>query len=416
MQQDATPFPVSKRRALQASKRDPVLQQLFQCVRKGWTGAKCRQLSRYAPFRNEFTMADSLIYRGQRLVIPASLQTEVLQALHEGHPGAAAMKATARQCVWWLGIDSAIESMVRRCSSCCAVKTQPRSEWLPWPAETEPWSRVHIDFAGPFPSGQYALVMVDAHSKWPEVHIMTNITTAATIQRLRRTFSQEGIPRTIVSDNGPSLVSQEMERWLSAIGCRHVCTPPYHPKSNGLAERFVRTLKEHVRAAGEHMDLQTAVDRFLLTYRNTPHSTTGAPPAVLLKGHMLRTVVTALSSTGDKLWVKQHVPHRPKWEPALVVEPQGSRVVKVRLSDGTLQRCHVEDSKPRLVEDVQDTQDLVNGTSESHDRAADTPVGDGSVEAATTSVRTSNADGPSSRERPRRNIKPPERLGVTTYW
>ena len=108
--------------------------------------------------------------------------------------------------------------------------------------------------------------------------------------------------------------------------------PPYHLRSNGLAERFVCTLKEHLQAAGQTANMQ--IDKFLLSYHNTPHSTTGEAPAVLLKGHLLHTGMMALSMVGNKLLVKQHQSQGPKWRPAMVVGMEGSRVVDVQLLDG----------------------------------------------------------------------------------
>ena len=105
------------------------------------------------------------MYQGQQLVILQILQKQILSALHEGHPGASAIKAIARQCVWWLGIDKHINSAAQSCVSCCSAKGQSKSTWLPCPAGNEPWSRVYMDFSGLFKNGQYALVMVDTHSK-----------------------------------------------------------------------------------------------------------------------------------------------------------------------------------------------------------------------------------------------------------
>ena len=160
---------------------------------------------------------------------------------------------------------------------------------------------------------------------------MSSITSAETIKRLHRTFLQEGVSRVLVSDNGPSLVSAEMEQWLAALGCRHIRTPPYHPQSNGQVERLVCMLKEHLQAAGETTNMQTVVDKFLMSYNNASHSTVGEAPAVLLNGHLLHTSVTALSSVGDKLWVRNHQLRQPKWRPATVVDVEGSRVINVQL-------------------------------------------------------------------------------------
>ena len=79
-----------------------------------------------------------------------------------------------------------------------------------WEWPTPPWSRLHIDYAGPF-QGKMFLVVVDAHSKWMEVSIVTSATTAVTIQNLRRMFATHGLPRTVVSDNGSVFTSNEFQ-------------------------------------------------------------------------------------------------------------------------------------------------------------------------------------------------------------
>lgn len=353
VQEEYVNIPVDKSRVLRYSKQDPVIRKLYACVRNGWKSCNNTSIRKYAPYRQEFTIDQSLLYRGQRLLIPKAIQSEVLDSLHEGHPGIAAMKAMARQCVWWLGIDKAIETKNRHCKNCCMAKGNNRSNWIGWPAESKPWQRVHIDFAGPLRNGQYALIMVDAYTKWPEIHLMSKITSSETIKRLRRTFSQEGVPPVLVSDNGPSLVSSEMEKWLSAIGCHHLRSPPFNPRSNGIAERFVRTFKEHLRAEGPNRPIQAAVDKILLTYRNTPHSSTGESPAKLMKGRVLRTTLTSLSSVGDKLWVRNYsqIEDAGPWKPGTVVGLEGQRIIKVDV-DGEVQRRHVDQTKKRTEEEI----------------------------------------------------------------
>ena len=217
---------------------------------------------------------------------------------------------------------------------------------------------------------------------------MPSITSTATIQRLRRSFAQEGVPQVLVTDNGPSLVSQEIEGWLSAIGCRHIRTPPYHARSNGAAERFVRTFKEHLEAANDSTDLQAVTDRFLLMYRNTPHSTTGEAPAINMKSRLLRTRTTALGAAGDRLWVRKHshVP-QPQWQPATVIDTEGETTVKVELPNGERRRCHKEQTKPR---------------EDNEGQKEDSEAKDESPPAATP-------------QRPRRNIRPPDRLGRVPF-
>eukprot|EP00731_Ephydatia_muelleri_P009195 Em0004g1533a len=74
----------------------------------------------------------------------------------------------------------------------------------------------------------------------------------------------------------------------SATSIRHVRVAPYHPSSNGEAERFVKTFKRAFSAMGNEKDPVRRLQQFLFSYRNTPHSTTGVSPAELLVGRQLR--------------------------------------------------------------------------------------------------------------------------------
>lgn len=378
---------VNKESVLAACKEDSLIRKLFNVTKWGWRKRQLQKsLYKYAPFRLELNIQDSLLYRGQRLVIPQKLQKEVLSKLHQSHSGAASMKAFARQCVWWLKINQDIEKIANQCPNCCKYKGSTQSAWTPWPEENSSWSRVHIDFAGPLKNGQYALVMVDAHSRWPEVHLMSSITSTETIRRLRRTFSQEGVPNVIVSDNGPSFVSSEMLNWLQMVGCRHVRTPPYHPRSNGLAERFVRTLKEAINAASQNNDIQRVVDRFLLMYRNTPHSVTGEAPAIRHRGHLLRTTLAALRSEGDgRIFVKSRSNDPIKWEPAKIINTEGDNIVQVKKEDDKIERYHLEDTK----EDKRGIE-VVKDKIETMEKEMDESTGN---------------------QRPKRTIRPPQRYG-----
>ena len=87
------------------------------------------------------------------------------------------------------------------------------------------------------------LVIVDAHSKWPEVVLMSSSTSQATIRALRQLFATYGLPQQLVSDNGPQFSSVEFATFLTRNGVKHIRSSPYHPSTNGLAERFVHTLK-----------------------------------------------------------------------------------------------------------------------------------------------------------------------------
>ena len=90
------------------------------------------------------------------------------------------------------------------------------------------------------------LVLVDAYSKWLEVHVMKSTTSTATIEKLREIFATHGLPKTVVSDNGTNFSSNEFELFMSQNGINHIKVSPYHPASHGQAERAVRVFKEGI--------------------------------------------------------------------------------------------------------------------------------------------------------------------------
>ncbi|XP_011408362.1 PREDICTED: uncharacterized protein K02A2.6-like [Amphimedon queenslandica] len=158
----------------------------------------------------------------------------------------------------------------------------PQTPVHPSEVPKSPWTRLHIDHAGPF-LGHYFLILVDAHSRWLEVCIVPSTSSEATIKVLHHIFSTHGLPHQLVSDNGPSFTSQEIKKFMSLNGNRYSLTAPYYLRSNSLAERAVQTFKNAVRKM--EGPLQKRIARFLFSYRITPQSITGLLPAELLMGH-----------------------------------------------------------------------------------------------------------------------------------
>ena len=117
---------------------------------------------------------------------------------------------------------------------------------------------------------------------------MRSRTSAATSVKLREIFATHGLLETIVSDNGLNFTSAEFENFLSKNGIKHTRVSPYHPASNGQAERAVGAFREGVEKI-EEGTMQDTLSRFLLKYRTTPYTTTGVSPAELLIKRKLRT-------------------------------------------------------------------------------------------------------------------------------
>ena len=111
-----------------------------------------------------------------------------------------------------------------------------------------------------------------------------------TIEVLRSMFVQHGLPEQLVSDNGPQFTSTEFAEFLKGNQIKHIMSAPYHPASNGLAERFVQTMKRTLKASMKQgKSINHHLAEFLFEYRATPHGTTNVSPSELFLKRNLRT-------------------------------------------------------------------------------------------------------------------------------
>nr|XP_043895059.1 uncharacterized protein K02A2.6-like [Solea senegalensis] len=347
--------------------RDPILSRVREYVLRGWPD---NVDSNYMPYRqrqHELSVQDGCVLWGARIVIPEKGQSPLMEQLHQSHPGMSRMKGLARGYMWWPNMDIDIEKKVKTCHTCQEHRKAPACAPLhPWEWPEKPWRRLHIDYAGPF-MGKMFLVIVDAHSKWLDVYPVTSSTSATTINCLRNSFSTHGIPEMIVSDNAQCFVSEQTREFMTRNGVTHVTSAPYHPSSNGLAERAVQTFKELMKKSSGDT-VETKLNRALFSYRITPQSTTGLSPAEMLMGRKLRCTLDLIhpdlkkkveaKQTSQKAYHDKHAKERnfvagesiytknygygPKWVPGLIHDTTGPVSYTVLLGDGKLVRRHVD--------------------------------------------------------------------------
>ena len=137
---------------------------------------------------------------------------------------------------------------------------------------------------------------------------MNNTSAERTVDELRKVFATHGLPCQLVSDNGTQLTSHHFTQFLKLNAIKHIRSAPYHPATNGEAERFVQTFKNAMKAAKcDEGTLETKLARFLLVYRSTPNITTGQSPAELLFHRSLRTRLTLLSPSTSTFVVEKQI-------------------------------------------------------------------------------------------------------------
>ena len=231
----------------------------------------------------------------------------------------------------------------------------PSAPVHPWEDTKNPWVRVHLDYAGPF-MGKMFLIVIDSFSKWMDVFPLANSNSRITIESLRTCFATHGLPQICVTDNGTCFTSDQFKYFLEINGIRHVTSAPYHPATNGCAERAVRTFKNTIKKLKTEESINTTVNRFLFSYRITPQTTTGKSPSELLMNRKLNSrlhilkpdVVTTKSvisiprcfEVNNEVWVRNYG-KGDKWITGKIVCRTGPISYKVLTDVGEL-RKHVD--------------------------------------------------------------------------
>ena len=261
--------------------------KLFNAIKSGILDKTDKDLSKFQGSFSSLYILNNIIYFGSRICVPPKYQEQLLSELHTTHIGVVSMKKAVRGTIWWPGISKAIETICANCKGCIKYKKKPPNNTLtPWPFARRPMERVHCDFFEY--NNQHILIMCDAFSKKIWCHLLKqDTTTATTLAVLYNWFCQEtGLPTTLVSDNGPQFTSNLFKQYMKKWHIKHLVSPPYHPASNGLAERSVQTVKHRLKkmnVSNKTLDLYISLASICRIHGLTPHSSTDRCPYELIK-------------------------------------------------------------------------------------------------------------------------------------
>ena len=288
---DMTSFEEPKEKQLQdETSRDPVLKVLWKTVVTGWPETikdLPTSIREFWPFRDEIGISNGVLFKGTRVIIPETIREDIKTQLHQGHMGIDRTRRLARETVYWPGINSDIETLVKSCEACQAHQAGNQKEPLePHEIPHSPWTKLATDLF--MLDGEDYLLITDYYSKYPLIHKLRNTTSETVSAIVSATFSLYGVPLCIVSDNGPQYTGQPFQDMCKKWGIRHTTSSPRYPRSNGMAERNVRTVKSLMKKCKETgQDIQVA----LLHYRATPLGSNLPSPAELLLGRQIRTTL-----------------------------------------------------------------------------------------------------------------------------
>jgi len=273
--------------------QDPEIVQIRAFCTDGWPTDMPAEptMKQYWINRQHLTIVDDLLLYDDRLVIPSAMRGEVLGQLHAGHLGINKCVATAQRSVWWPNITASISNKVSACAVCAQSRPEPKEPLISTTFPDRPWSRVGIDVM--IFQGKTFLVAVDYYSRWTELRLLDNLSSAHVVDKLKNIFACHGIPDIVVSDNGTHFSGSAFQTFADAYKFSHVTCSPKHSQGNGEVERAIQTLKNILKKSDD-----PALG--VLAYRTAPlHN--GLSPSQLLMGRQLRSCLPVI----DKLLLPQ---------------------------------------------------------------------------------------------------------------
>jgi len=258
---------------------------------------------------NQFEMVNDILYHREegetrlKRVIPQGLQRYLMELAHDvktsAHAGQEATYAAVAEQGWWPAMRNDVMTYVRGCELCQSVIHGPRPEVAVMPHYVDkPMHEIAIDIVGPGPittrGNRFILTMVDRITRWVEAAPMKTMTGDEIAYHLQREWcSRYGIPRRILSDQAKDLISGIMRRLMQLYRVSWKTSTPEHPQSNGLVERFNKTIQLTMTKLliQEHTEWDEVIPYALQAYRGTYHETLRMSPYKATFGGDMTTIL-----------------------------------------------------------------------------------------------------------------------------
>ncbi|KAK7584247.1 hypothetical protein V9T40_008790 [Parthenolecanium corni] len=406
----------------EATTSDPELPLLTETILHGWPD-KINEvpppIRKYFNFREDLSVHQNLVLKSDQIVVPLSLRPKMLKLIHQGHLGTTSCINRARSALFWLGMTEDINRFVTTCEVCQSTHKRKQPEPLiTKPIPQRPWEIVATDI---FQLGtKHFLLIADSYSGFVDYKQLTTLTSYPVIQALKYWFSIHGIPDYLDSDGGPQFSSAEFAAFAKSWHFTHRISSPHYPQSNGLAERNVATVKNILmKCAKDNSDPYLA----LLNWRNTPRSQTLQSPNERLMSRQTKTLLPVSSENlqpkivsnvpdslsaarqQQKLYADRRATPQPSFQQGeSVLVQEGSRYwVRGRIVEVL--------PEPRSYK-VETESGQIFRRNSSFIRHSSLPFFRKPTSNYTSANQTDQAPSSSIASRPRRTIKPPQRLNL----
>ena len=162
-------------------KQDEICDQAMKYCEQGWPDKNhiLDVIKRYWQHIGDLTVQNGLLLHGKRLVIPSPMRVDILNKMHSEHLGVTKCRDRAKNTVWWPGISSQIDQLVRHCQICIKEKKNAAEPLIPSILPDRPWQKVCTDLFEL--NGKKYLIIIDYFSRYPEIALLNSNTTSANV-------------------------------------------------------------------------------------------------------------------------------------------------------------------------------------------------------------------------------------------
>jgi hypothetical protein len=257
---------------------------------------------------------DGLLVRGRRIVVPVSMQRDVIRQIHNAkHMGIDSTVADVKESFWWEGLAASVQAFCRACDICQRNKrsTKPKEPMQIMDfgvAEWKPRMVVAMDVATlPWADSSFRnfLVIVCCFSKFVELIPMRDQLASTVANAFRAWVWRHGVPKVLLTDQGSNMDGVVIRDICNAWSIEKRHSSPHHPECDGLAERTVQTSKQIVRCltaerelAHSHWPGLLAETAFVINSRS--NESTKVSPHELFHGTRLRSPADSQSAAVEE--------------------------------------------------------------------------------------------------------------------